>query len=81
MKIPFIKKTREKIPELPVPDEALQIADIIAPSFIEVKQNYIKIGEKLAKTTATGCCFLLPRLPWRGHLEWPGSALPVLWVA
>lgn len=28
----------------------MRIADIVAPSFIEVKQNYIKLGERLAKT-------------------------------
>ena len=52
MKLPFLKKIkkRKKIPELPVLSEDLKIADIVAPSFIEVKQNYLKIGERLAKT-------------------------------
>jgi len=52
MKLPFLKKLkkRKKIPELPVLSEDLKIADIVAPSFIEVKQNYLKIGERLAKT-------------------------------
>ncbi|MFH1656267.1 MAG: DUF87 domain-containing protein [Candidatus Nealsonbacteria bacterium] len=52
MKLPFTKqfKRREKIIELPVPSQSVQISDVIAPSFIEVKQNHIKIGERLAKT-------------------------------
>ena len=52
MKIPFFKnlfKKKTKIPEL-VTEEPLRAVDIIAPSFIEIKQNYIKIGERLAKT-------------------------------
>ncbi|MBM3251012.1 MAG: DUF87 domain-containing protein [Candidatus Nealsonbacteria bacterium] len=49
MKIPFLKK-KTKIPEEIFPEEPLKISDIIAPSFIEVKQNYLKIGERLAKS-------------------------------
>lgn len=33
-----------------VKEEQLKIADIIAPSSIEVSQNFLKIGEKLAKS-------------------------------
>ncbi len=51
MRIPFLDKLRKsKIPEEIIPKEPLRISDIAAPSFIQLKQNYIKIGEKLAKT-------------------------------
>jgi len=47
---PFkIFKKPEAIEEV-VQEEPLRISDIIAPSFIEVKQQYLKIGERLAKT-------------------------------
>ena len=49
MKFPFLKK-RRKIPEQIFEKKPMRIADIVAPSFIEVKQNYIKLGERLAKT-------------------------------
>ena len=50
MNIPFFKKksTREsgKIFEI----EPIKATDIIAPSAIEIKQNYLKIGERITKT-------------------------------
>jgi len=49
LEIPFLKKkkeTLERIAEI----EPLKITDIIAPPSIEVTQNYLKIGEKLAKS-------------------------------
>lgn len=49
MKIPFLSK-KPDISEEFVSEEPINIADIIAPSFIEVSQNYIKIGERLAKS-------------------------------
>ncbi len=49
MKFPFFKN-KTKIPEEFFQKEPLRIADIVAPSFIEVKQNYIKIGEQFAKS-------------------------------
>ncbi len=49
MKIPFFKK-KTKIPEELFGEEPMRVADIIAPSSIEVKQNYIKIGEQYAKS-------------------------------
>jgi len=49
MKLPFIKR-KTKIPEELFGEEPIRIADIAAPSFIEVKQNYLKIGEQLAKS-------------------------------
>lgn len=49
MKIPFLKK-KTKISEELFQKEPLRITDIVSPSFIEVKQNYLKIGEQLAKS-------------------------------
>ncbi len=51
MKLPFFKKTRatESSTELIQPD-AISIVDIIAPSSIEITSNYLKIGDRLAKT-------------------------------
>jgi len=43
----FKKKTEEE--EFFTP-EPLRLADIVAPSFIEVKENQIKLGERLAKS-------------------------------
>jgi len=43
----FKKKTEEE--EFFTP-EPLRLSDIIAPSFIEVKENQIKLGERLAKS-------------------------------
>ena len=52
IKFPFLKKNpfsgKTNIPE--TKEDILTIADIIAPSFIDVQQNYIKIGERLART-------------------------------
>ena len=46
----FLKKIlNKKEPEL-ITEDPIRLNDIIAPSFIEVKQNYINIGEKLAKS-------------------------------
>lgn len=49
MKLPFLKR-KTKIQEEFFVEEPLGLADIIAPSFIEAKQNYLKIGERLAKS-------------------------------
>ena len=49
MKFNFFKK-KTKIPKEFFQKEPLRSADVIAPSFIEVKQNYIKIGEQFSKT-------------------------------
>ncbi len=50
MKIPFLDKFKKDIPEEVISKEPLRISDIAAPSFIQLKQNYLKIGEKLVKT-------------------------------
>ncbi|KKP93810.1 MAG: Type IV secretory pathway VirB4 component-like protein [Parcubacteria group bacterium GW2011_GWA1_36_12] len=51
MKLPFFKKRGEDqlVAEVALP-ETVGISDIIAPSSIEVSPNYVKIGERLAKT-------------------------------
>ena len=53
MKIPFLKKflkPKTKVQEELFAEEPMRLTDIVAPSFIEVKQNYIKIGERFAKS-------------------------------
>ncbi len=52
MKIPFLKKFKKKqeIPEELFAQEPMGIADIVAPSSLEVKQNYLKLGERFAKS-------------------------------
>lgn len=52
MKIPLPKilKKKKEIPEELFKEEIVSAADIIAPSSIEVSQNYFKLGEKLAKS-------------------------------
>ncbi|KPJ54772.1 conjugal transfer protein TraC [Parcubacteria bacterium DG_72] len=49
-KIPFLKKDRTKIDDELFSQEPLNIVDIIAPSFIEVKQGFVRVGERMAKT-------------------------------
>src|SRR4030043_1635707 len=49
MKLPFLKR-KTKISEEFFAEEPMKIADIVAPSFIEVGQNYLKLGEQFAKT-------------------------------
>lgn len=51
MALPFLRsfKKKSEISEI-ISEEPLKIADLVAPSFIEVKQNYLKIGERLAKS-------------------------------
>ena len=50
MKLPFLRKSKKKIPEDFVGPGIIKASDIIAPSSIEIKQNYLKLGEKLAKS-------------------------------
>jgi len=52
MHLPFLKKLKKKseIPEEFFAEEPMGIADIVAPSFIEIKQNHLKIGERFAKS-------------------------------
>jgi conjugal transfer ATP-binding protein TraC len=50
MELPFFKKKKTEIPERIFEVETVRAIDIIAPSAIEVKPNYIKIGERYAKS-------------------------------
>lgn len=60
MDFPFLKKSQEVAKSLGIgkgekiemikTSEPLTASDIIAPSFIEAKQSYLKLGERLAKT-------------------------------
>ena len=48
--LPSFLKRRTKIPEKIYQEEVVAAADIIAPSSIEVGQNYFKIGERFGKS-------------------------------
>jgi len=55
MKIPFLDKLLKPKRSSGIPEELFEqkpfgIADIIAPSSITIKQNYIKMGERLTKS-------------------------------
>ncbi len=50
MKIPFLKKKKKKISGEMFQQEPLLISDIIAPSLIEDKQTYLKMGERITRT-------------------------------
>ncbi len=52
MALPFSKffKKKDELTEEVVSEEPISITDIVAPSFIEVKQNYLNIDEKIAWT-------------------------------
>ena len=49
MKLPFLKKEKT-VEGLETKPEEIKIEDIIAPASIEVKQNHLKLGERLCKT-------------------------------
>jgi hypothetical protein len=44
----FSKKKQTE--QLEVSGDSIEISDIIAPSLIEIKQNYLKLGERLCKS-------------------------------
>ncbi len=46
----IFKRKREEISEKVFENNILRAQDIIAPAFIEIKQNYLKLGEKIAKS-------------------------------
>jgi len=50
MKIPIFKKRRPEIPEKIFETEVIKATDIIAPSSIESKPNYLKLGERYVKS-------------------------------
>lgn len=49
MKIPFLKKKKE-IPGEIFGQDIISAADIVAPSSIEISQNFFKLGERFART-------------------------------
>ncbi|MBL7150849.1 hypothetical protein ISS86_02880 [Candidatus Microgenomates bacterium] len=49
MKLPFFKK-KDEIEGVKFKPKEILLEDIIAPSLIEVSQNYLKLGERLCKT-------------------------------
>ncbi|MCD6500681.1 conjugal transfer protein TraC [bacterium] len=49
LKLPFLKKEK-KSAELEIKPEEIQLADIIAPSSVAIKQNYLQLGERLCKS-------------------------------
>ncbi|MEK9153716.1 MAG: DUF87 domain-containing protein [Patescibacteria group bacterium] len=50
MKFPFFGKKEKTIEQVEVKFDEIKAQDIVAPSLIEVKQNYIRLGERLAKS-------------------------------
>lgn len=48
MNLPFLKKKLNETLEVSAQD--IDIADIIAPSLVEIKQNYLKLGERFCKS-------------------------------
>jgi type IV secretory pathway VirB4 component len=49
-KLPFLSKLKPKLPELTFAPQPIGLKDVVAPSSIEVTQNYIKLGERMAKS-------------------------------
>jgi type IV secretory pathway VirB4 component len=49
MKFPFFKK-RKKFPEELFGEDIISLNDIIAPPAIEINQNFLRLGERFAKT-------------------------------
>jgi len=50
MNIPFFHKKDTDIEDAPLQEEALDVKDIIAPPYIGITQDHIKLGEKIAKS-------------------------------
>ena len=50
MKLPFLKKKKDKLPAQIFESPAMNINDIIAPSSLATTSDYIKLGGKLAKS-------------------------------
>ena len=52
MGLPFLKffKKEKGIPELEIKPQEIEIQDIVAPSAVEIRQNYLKLGERYCKT-------------------------------
>jgi len=50
MKFPFFGKKEKTIEQVEVNFDEIKAEDIVAPSLIEIKQNYIKLGERMTKS-------------------------------
>ena len=51
IKIPFLTKDKkEDSKELKIETEEIKTEDIVAPASVEIKQNYLRLGERLCKT-------------------------------
>ncbi len=50
MAFPLFNPQKNEVTDKPVANENINVQDIIAPPYIGIEQNYIKLGEKLAKT-------------------------------
>jgi hypothetical protein len=50
MKIPFLKKKKEESPEKIFETDVIKAVDIIAPSSIELRPSYLKLGERLTQS-------------------------------
>ncbi len=48
--LPFTKKDKGTIEGIDYRERAISVGDIIAPSSVEISQDYIKLGEKFLKT-------------------------------
>jgi len=48
--LPFFKKKDEKTINVEVPQMEISLEDIVAPSSVEIRQNYLRLGEKFCKT-------------------------------
>jgi len=49
MKLPFLKK-KEEIGEIGLESNLINLKDIIAPSSIEARQNFLRLGERFSKS-------------------------------
>src|SRR5689334_3157954 len=67
MELPFFNK--KKTDTTAFQEEKIDIKDIIAPPYIGVTQNYIKIGEKIAKS------FFIFAYPRYLNTGWLSSAI------
>ncbi|PIX02856.1 conjugal transfer protein TraC [bacterium (Candidatus Gribaldobacteria) CG_4_8_14_3_um_filter_42_11] len=50
MKFPFFGKKEKTLEQVEVNFDEIKAEDIVAPSLIEIKQNYIKLGERMTKS-------------------------------
>jgi type IV secretory pathway VirB4 component len=48
--IPFLTKKKDDIPEKIFEEEAFDVRDIIAPPYVGVEVNYLKLGERLSRS-------------------------------